>query len=81
MPTTHTTIISQDRLILLYAIVKGLAIDVRKLIEKEIWKCLIKKQKSTTLSFPSLITDICEALDVKFWGQWWKSEKWRGYHN
>ena len=43
MPTTYTTIVSQDRLILFYAIVKGLAIDVEKIIEKEILECTIKK--------------------------------------
>ena len=43
MPTTYITIVSQDRLILFYAIVKGLAIDVEKIIEKEILECTIKK--------------------------------------
>ena len=66
MPTTHTTIVSQDRLILLYAIVKGLAIDVGKIIEKEITECTTIKQKYATLLFPSLITGICEASRVKF---------------
>ena len=66
MPTTNTTTISQDRLILLYAIVKGLAINVGKIIEQEIKKCATKKQKSATLLFPSLISGICEALGVKF---------------
>lgn len=66
MPTTHTTIISQDRLILLYALVKGLTKDVRKIIGKEIRGCAIKKQKSTALLFSSLIIGICEASGLKF---------------
>ena len=36
MPTTHTITVSQDRLILFYAIVNGLVIVVGKIIEKEI---------------------------------------------
>ena len=41
MPTTHTTIVFQDRLIFLYA--KGLVIDVNKIIEREIRDFAIKK--------------------------------------
>ena len=36
MPTTHTTTVSQKRLVLLYVLVKGLPIDVGSIIEKEI---------------------------------------------
>lgn len=39
MSTTHTTTVSQDRLLLLYAIVKGLKIDAGKVIEREIRDC------------------------------------------
>lgn len=39
MSTTHTTTVSQDRLLLLYAIVKGLRIDAGKVIEREIRDC------------------------------------------
>lgn len=66
MPTTHTTTISQDRLILLYAIVKGLAIDVGKIIKKEIREFTTRKQKSVVFLFPSLIIGICKAFGVKF---------------
>lgn len=66
MPTTHIITVSQDRLILLNVIVNGLAIDVRKVIEKEIIKCAFKKQKTIALLFPSLITGIYEAFRVKF---------------
>lgn len=62
MPTTQTTIVSHDRLILLYAIVRGLAIDVGKVIQKEIRESALKKQKTAALFFPSLITSICEAF-------------------
>lgn len=66
MLTIHTTMVSQDRLILLYAIVKRLAIDVGKIIEKEIRDCAMKKQKLVVLLFPSLITGICEASELQF---------------
>ena len=66
MPTTHTTTISQDRLILLYAIVKGLAIDVGKIIKKEIREFTTREQKSAAFLFLSLIIGICEAFGVKF---------------
>ena len=36
MPTTHTTTVSQERLVLLYVLVRGLPIDVGSIIEKEI---------------------------------------------
>ena len=36
MPTTHTTTVSQERLVLLYVIVRGLPIDVGSIIAKEI---------------------------------------------
>lgn len=51
---------------MLNVIVNGLAIDVRKVIEKEIRKCAFKKQKTIALLFPSLITGIYEAFRVKF---------------
>lgn len=36
MPTTHTTAVSQERLVLLYVIVRELPIDVGSIIAKEI---------------------------------------------
>ena len=66
MPTIHTTIVSQDKLLLVYAIVKGLATNVEKIIEQEIRECATKKQKFVALLFLSLITGVCEALRVKF---------------
>lgn len=43
IPTTHTNTVSQDRLVLLYAIVKKLSIDVSKIIKKEIRDYAIRK--------------------------------------
>ena len=59
MSTTHTTTVSQERLVILYVIVRGLPIDIRIIIEKEIKECAMKKHKTTALLFPSLITSIC----------------------
>ena len=36
MPTTHTTTVSQERLVLLYVIIRGLPIDVGSIIAKAI---------------------------------------------
>ena len=65
MPTTHTTTISQERLVLLYVNVRGLRIDVRSIIEKEIRDCAVKSHKAATLLFPSLITSICVVSGVR----------------
>ena len=66
MPTTGTTTVSQDKLILLYAIVKGLVIVIGKVIEREIRDYAMKKQKFVALLFLSLIRGICEASGVQF---------------
>lgn len=58
MPTTHTTTVSQESLVMLYAIVLVLPIDVGSIIQKEIWDCAIKNHKAAALLFPSLITSI-----------------------
>ena len=52
-------------LVLLYAIVRGLPIDVGSIIEKEIRDCAIKKHKATALLFTSLITNICVVSSVR----------------
>ena len=64
MPTTHTTTVSQERLVLLYVIVRGLPIDVGSIIEKEIRDCAMKNHKAVALLFPSLITSICVVSEV-----------------
>lgn len=65
IPTTYATTISHERLIVLYAILKGLPIDVGKIINREIRECAIKKQKMTALLFSSLIISICVVSEVK----------------
>ena len=65
MPTTHTTTISQERLVLLYVIVRGLPIDVGNIIEKEIRDCTMKNHKAAALLLPSLITIICVVSGVR----------------
>lgn len=65
MPTTHTTSISQERLILLYVIVRGLPIDVGVISEQEIMDCAMKKHKTTALLFPSLLTSIYMVFGVR----------------
>lgn len=62
MPTTHTTTVSQERIILLYVIVKDFGIDVGKIIEY-----FMKKQKVVALLFQSLITSICEFSKIKIY--------------
>ena len=42
IPTTHTTTVSQERLVLLYVLIRGLPIDVGSIIEKEIRECAAK---------------------------------------
>ncbi|KAH9802189.1 hypothetical protein KPL71_001277 [Citrus sinensis] len=64
MPTTHTTTISQERLVLLYVIVQWLPIDVGSIIKKEIRDCTVKNHKIAALLFPSLITSICVVSGV-----------------
>lgn len=65
MPTIHITTVSEERHILLYDIVKGFDIEIRKIIGKEIRECVMKKQKSSALFFPSLIEGICKVSKVK----------------
>ena len=65
MPTSHTTTVSQERLVLLYVIVRRLPIDVGSIIEKEIRDCAIKTHKAIALLFPSLITSICVVSGVR----------------
>lgn len=43
MPTTHDSSVSADRMLLLYAMLAGLKINVGKLIVDEIYRCSMKK--------------------------------------
>ncbi|KAH9792490.1 hypothetical protein KPL71_004147 [Citrus sinensis] len=65
MPTTHTTTVSQERLVLLYVIVRGLPIDVGSIIAKEIRDCAVKTHRTAVMLFPSLITSICVVFGVR----------------
>lgn len=65
MPTTHNTTVSQERLVLLYVIVRGLPIDVGSIIVKEIQDCAVKTHRTAVLLFPSLITSICVISGVR----------------
>ena len=64
MPTTHTTTVSQEMLVLLYAIIRGLPIDMGNIIKKEIRDCAMKNHKVAALLFLSL-TSICVVLGVR----------------
>ena len=61
MPTTHTATVSQERLVLLYVLVRGLPIDVGSIIEKEIRET----HRTVALLFPSLVTSICVVSCVR----------------
>ena len=50
---------------LLYAIVRGLSIDVGSIVAKEIRDCAVKNHKTVALLFLSLITSICVVSDVR----------------
>ena len=64
MPTTHTTMVSLERLVLLYTFVRGLPIDVSSTIAKEIRECAVKTHRTAALLFPLLITSICVVSSV-----------------
>ena len=65
MPTTHTTTVSQERLVLLYIIVRGLPIDVGSIIATKIRDCAVKTHRTAALLFPSLVTSICIVSGVR----------------
>ncbi|KAH9801445.1 hypothetical protein KPL71_001039 [Citrus sinensis] len=65
MPTTHTTTVSQERLVLLYVLVRGLPIDVGSIIATEIRECAAKTHRTAALLFPSLVTNIFVVSGVR----------------
>ena len=65
VPTTHTTMVLQERLVLLYVIVRGLPIDVGSIIAKEIRECAVKTHRTAALLFHSLVTSICVVSGVR----------------
>ena len=65
MPTTDITTVSQERLVLLYVIVRGILIDMGVIIEREIRECAMKQHKTAALLFLSLITILCLVSGVR----------------
>ena len=62
--TTHDTTLLADRVLLVYAIIMNLSIDVGKIVADEIVKCASKKVGR--LFFPQLITMLCLEAAVPF---------------
>ena len=65
MPTTHTTTVSQEKLVLLYVIVRGLLIDVSRIIAIKIRDCAVKTHRTAALLFSLFITSICVVFGVR----------------
>ncbi|MFQ6651334.1 hypothetical protein Gotur_023659, partial [Gossypium turneri] len=63
MPISHSSTISIERMLLLYAILTEKSINVGKIILKEIHDCT--KKKAGSAYFPSLITSLCLRARVK----------------
>ncbi|MFQ6648155.1 hypothetical protein Gotur_021672, partial [Gossypium turneri] len=63
MPISHSSTISMEQMLLLYAILIEKSINVGKLILKEIHDCA--KKKAGSVYFPSLITSLCLKARVK----------------
>ncbi|MFQ6666089.1 hypothetical protein Gotur_032584 [Gossypium turneri] len=63
MPISHSSTISMERMLLLYAILTEKSINVGKIILKEIHDCA--KKKTGSAYFPSLITSLCLRARVK----------------
>ncbi|MFQ6663324.1 hypothetical protein Gotur_030894, partial [Gossypium turneri] len=63
MPISHSSIISMERMLLLYTILIEKSINVGKIILKEIHDCA--KKKAGSAYFPSLITSLCLKARVK----------------
>ncbi|MFQ6640750.1 hypothetical protein Gotur_015268 [Gossypium turneri] len=63
MPISHSSTISMERMLLLYAILTEKSINVGKIILKEIHNCA--KKKAGSAYFPSLITSLCLRSRVK----------------
>ncbi|KAL3516339.1 hypothetical protein ACH5RR_023241 [Cinchona calisaya] len=62
LPITHLTKVTQDRVVLLYVLVKGWSIDIGLEIQMEILHNGTKDQPN--FSFPNLITSLCTKADV-----------------
>ena len=64
MPTSHTSDITADRLILLYGLVKGIKFDIGSVLMNEIHNSATTDKYA--LFFPSLITSLCKHAGVKW---------------
>ncbi|MFQ6629083.1 hypothetical protein Gotur_006777 [Gossypium turneri] len=63
IPISHSSTISMERMLLLYAILTEKSINVGKIILKKIHDCA--KKKAGSAYFPSLITSLCLRARVK----------------
>ena len=63
MPISHSSTISMEQMLLLYAILTEKSINVGKIILKKIYDCA--KKKTGSAYFPSLITSLCLRACVK----------------
>ncbi|MFQ6653997.1 hypothetical protein Gotur_025136, partial [Gossypium turneri] len=63
MPTSHSSTISMERMLLLFTILTEKSINLGKIILKEIHNCA--KKKAGSGYFPSLITSLCLKARVK----------------
>ncbi|KAE8707640.1 hypothetical protein F3Y22_tig00110378pilonHSYRG00039 [Hibiscus syriacus] len=63
MPTSHNTIVSLSRLLLLHSMIVSRPIDVGRIIVQQVHDCLGKK--ASALVFPNLITALCHKKKVE----------------
>ncbi|KAJ4717211.1 Retrovirus-related Pol polyprotein from transposon 17.6 [Melia azedarach] len=63
-PTTHNDTVSQSRILLIYALLIGLSINIGRIILAEMRKCISKA--AGQLYFPSTITMLCAQAGVIF---------------
>ncbi|KAJ4715100.1 Retrovirus-related Pol polyprotein from transposon 17.6 [Melia azedarach] len=63
-PTTHDDTVSQSRILLIYALLIGLSINIGRIILAEMRKCISKA--AGQLYFPSTITMLCAQAGVIF---------------
>ena len=71
-PSKHFSTVRHDRIKLLYALVKGYALDVGKIVEESILE-YVRGKFSGNIPHPSLITLLCIRGDVKF--NEWEEER------
>ncbi|KAH1096943.1 hypothetical protein J1N35_013864, partial [Gossypium stocksii] len=62
MPSTHNTIISKDRMLLLHSIIMRRRINIGRIIFREVYRCA--KKNASSVNFPSLITALYRTARV-----------------